>query len=229
MPPSGRFALRDGGASVEFVSLPLVDFPASHPEMAQMLRRLGLPAASGILRKPFGPPGLCYFNALDYAHGAGGSLALGWSIDWLPGVFIRATHHGVCRLPSGELVDVTAADGRPPEDGVSTFAPDSSLRCRLDWPSLIEDRCLVLVDDEDVVAALDAQSRNMAHLRDFYAEVRRLPGYSWNPRQGLVGPPLPPLSRDYDALLEESHVECQHFRRILAQRYAPQEACALSA
>lgn len=204
---------------VEFVPLPLTDFPMAHPAAPRMLERLGLEQALDISRTPFGPPGLCYFNALDYARSFGGSLVQGWLIEWFPGVFVKATHHGVCRLPDGKLVDVTGADGRAEEGGLSTFAPDPRLRCRLDWPTLIEDRVVVLVDDPDVTAALAAQSRNVGWLRRFYAEVRRLPGYAWNPRHGLVGPPLPPLSRDYDALLAESHHECQRLRLILAERY----------
>lgn len=49
----------------------------------------------------------CYFNVLDVMRSAGGSMQMGWHLQWWPGHFAEALHHSVWRRPDGELEDVT--------------------------------------------------------------------------------------------------------------------------
>jgi hypothetical protein len=49
----------------------------------------------------------CFDNVGRKVSRAGGSIACGWAIWRLPGVYFEAEHHGVWRNRRGELVDVS--------------------------------------------------------------------------------------------------------------------------
>lgn len=65
----------------------------------------------------------CFDNVARKIDRAGGTIAYGWAIWHIPGLYFEAEHHGVWRNRRGELVDVSPQLGNASK---ILFLPDAS-------------------------------------------------------------------------------------------------------
>lgn len=65
----------------------------------------------------------CFDNVARKIERAGGTIAFGWAIWHIPGLYFEAEHHGVWRNRRGELIDVSPQLGKVSK---ILFLPDAS-------------------------------------------------------------------------------------------------------
>lgn len=88
----------------------------------------------------------CFDNVARKVARAGGSVASGWAIWSIPGVYHEAEHHGVWRRRTGELVDVSPQPGLPKR---ILFLPDPNA---IYDPLVHRNNVLVAASDSPVAA-----------------------------------------------------------------------------
>lgn len=183
---------------------------------------LGCSPALPVPRTSAAPALTCYWNARDYAQARGGTLELGWMLEWLPNAYVQAMHHGVAALPDGSRIDVTAPQSGPAIPGTTTFVPDARIPFDPRWPMNIDNRYLRLVEDEDVKGAIRAYLVNNRLEREFWRKVRRQPGASWTPQGGPRNAENPYIPNKDRKLLASSFEKlCLHRRRLLERYCSP--------
>jgi hypothetical protein len=105
------------------------------------------PAFIDCVPAPGSRPSFCFSNVAEQVKAHGGSIAYGWVIWQIAGLYIEAEHHGVWRSDAGELVDVSPQFGNPPRtlflaDQDAVFDPDNLRQNRFfpdgDTPITIE-------------------------------------------------------------------------------------------
>jgi len=197
------------------------DLPASSPLAKKMLEKLNLKELIEVPRQPQGPAGVCYWLVQAYIEQQGGSMALGWLVNVVPGVYVNAMHHAVWRMPDGRLVDVTASEYGPPAPGTTTFAPDDSISVDLRFPVLVESQHVVLVEDPVVEEALAQYRVNNRIHREADAAMRDSGLYTWAPGSNYAGPPLPDALRQKFEALSPSYERMHELRALIRSRYFP--------
>ncbi|MEG3089514.1 hypothetical protein [Sphingomonas sp. PB4P5] len=214
----GNCRLMTGKTSMQAVALPIVDFPMGHPAMARMLAVIGRTKVFSVPRMPQGRSGMCYWNAERSAARNGGRLELGWMLEWYPGVYVLATHHGV--LKRGNFrVDVTPPMNGRTASGSTTFVPDDRYPVDLRWPVKKENLYLPLVEDADVDEAHAAYRANNRLLNESDAEIQRFPGSSWSPETGWRAPAGFAFSRDFNPEVSATYNQLHAARARLLARY----------
>lgn len=178
---------------MQIVHLPIVDLPADSPHMAAILKVLSRASVLSIPRIPKGPAGACYWNVDSEVKENGGRLILGWLIQWLPGLYVEAMHHGVWETPDGDLIDITLdqtdAYKKEIKSGTSTFVPDDRIPIDLNWPALIVNKHHIIMRDHDVVESLHFYSLNCQAAASLFQYLKLKGGSSWTPFGGLKMPP----------------------------------------
>ncbi|CAI1583906.1 Uncharacterised protein [Serratia marcescens] len=107
------------------VILPFDDFPIDNPLINDMKSLLKSEFAFKVKRVPVGPAGMCYWNAEDNATHHQGVVAMGWMIEWVPGLFIQAMDHAIFVTKDGGMADVTSVQiPRKIDTGFTTFIPN---------------------------------------------------------------------------------------------------------
>ncbi|WP_440978579.1 hypothetical protein ACQHGV_13480 [Sphingomonas pseudosanguinis] len=201
----------------ERVDFDLTDYPITDPTVGKLKALLGATPIE-VDRQALGPAGACYWIADDVAKQNGASVQHGWMIEWLPNVYIQAMHHAVVKLPNGQMVDVTAPQRAQPSDGVTAFIPDDSVPVNLQWPASIENRYVILVDDEDVEQAIQQYRVNNSAMIAFNKWAMSVPGASWSPFQGWQAPAWP-SEQPSDEPLRSSFRLMHEARRRIRDRY----------
>ena len=160
------------------VVFPFIALPAAHQSAKDMADLIGGGDIAEVPRSREAATGACYWNVESLVARQGGSLVLGWGLEWFPGVLVRAYHHGVYATPDGELIDITAPErGSEP---CTTFVRDESISFDAAWPMLVPDKFIPLIQDRDLEDSLKWHRKNAAALveqRDFR---KTLPGLSWS-------------------------------------------------
>ncbi|TFW14343.1 hypothetical protein EGY25_03865 [Brevundimonas intermedia] len=169
--------------------LPIYDFTKDHPEWPRILAILGNGSALTMERRPIYPYGACYWLSDEFARQIEGEMVPGWRVQWMPGLYIEAVHHGVVRkgnqwLDPHDLHPDSEASGR---EGISLFVEDRSIPVDLKWPVLIPHRHLALRNDDDVTNYILQYNRN-AQADRRRRDIRQASlGSSWSIRTGWVG------------------------------------------
>ena len=206
---------------MEPVILPVEDFPLDHPRMKDVLQLIGRPEAFSISRQPKAPGGACYWAAREIAGSVGGELAFGWMLEWVPGVYVSALHHGVVKMPDGSYYDVTAPqEARSGE--FTTFVPDDTFIPDLNYAVFEESRLLALVDDEDVEAAFAAYRESNSLDKWRRDLLKTVPGAVWSAYSewALTDPTVPdPDLGDAPTRKKESYRALHTARQKILDRY----------
>ena len=168
------------------MSLPLADFDAGHPSWPEIHMMLGGGEAATMFRRPYASYGGCYWVSTDIAAQLGGEMVPGWRVEWVPGLYVQATHHGVVKAPDGWL-DPNDVSANTRRIGRTLFVEDRSQSIDLRWPVLIENRFFGLIKDPDISVLSKQYSRVLAAERMERDGKSKIPGASWSPFQGWKG------------------------------------------
>ncbi|EMM0480217.1 hypothetical protein R8O55_002109 [Klebsiella michiganensis] len=174
------------------VILPLVDLPPDSPHIPGILNELSCKSVVSIPRTPQGPAGICYWNVESMVKSHGGKLIIGWLIQWVPGLYVQAMHHGVWESPDGKMWDLTADQTEAAvgdiKNGTSTFVPDNSISIDLQWPVMIVNKHHVITNDPDVIESLYFYRLNCQASASLFQYLKIKGGYKWQPISGMSGP-----------------------------------------
>ena len=205
---------------VQIVSLPVEDFPIDGPRQKELLQKISGSPLMAIRRAPVYPHGACYWNVDRHVKAYGGASVQGWQINWLPNLYIEATHHAVWQSADGELIDLSMPSPEvATKVGLTTFSKCLPSNLDLAWPVLIENRHVVLNQAKEVketLAQYRINNRTNSKLRD---EQKRI-GWTWSVTTGWVAnenrtAPLMQLS----ARLDKSYAELHQKRGELKQKF----------
>lgn len=159
------------------VVLPMEDYPTSHVEINQLRSLVGGADVALVPRTGMYPTARCYANVEGRVAKFGGSSEVGWAIRWFPGVYIEAMHHAVWRMPNNTLLDVTEPQpGNSPKRGVTTFIPEE-FQASMARDPLLTQIFLLLVEDDDIRAAIECYRQNHRSRREMQAIQARDPMY----------------------------------------------------
>lgn len=202
---------------VDVISFPHEDYPPDHAAADKVLKCIGGQSFQLVPRTFKGRAADCYNNCLVYTSNHGGSVVQGWSIEWLPDLYITAIHHAVVKTASGDLIDVTEPQfhGTP----CTTFVIDLSIKQDLAKPIPVMDKYVMLSDDKDLSSAVRYYLENLSSIKRMTMVLYDDPRYRHIPGSGFEGPPFheeyPDIARD----MKESHRKTHRYRRRVLRRY----------
>lgn len=140
-------------------SLPLDDYPSNHPSINNVVAFLNGNDVISIPRKSLGEAGSCYWNVHRQILSHGGSMLLGWMLEWSPGLVVEAMHHAVHKQENGDIVDVTSPDGIR-SSSKTTFVPSVEIPIDLNTCPMIPRRHYPLVKDNDLTRYIYLYRKN---------------------------------------------------------------------
>lgn len=201
--------------------LPLEDFTADHPQWPKMHALLGGGTHRSIERKPLFPFGGCYWFSDELAKKLGGEMVPGWRVQWVRGLYVEAVHHGVVRVGEQWLDPHDLQPGGvPKKPGRSLFVEDRSQPLDLRWPVLIENRFVVLSQDEDVEKLILAYRSNNTAACIRRDRRRAILGTTWSVRSDWQGPGAK-QGGFFDYQLATTHKQMSELHRKLREKYFP--------